>query len=318
METLRWIADKFRLLPRGFYKGLAVFLAVMLLVYYPIGMIIVHEINDDPSFAPGLYDIPGGSKSVAISAALIDREVNRNHFTPHDPFFYPGSVLKRMPAFQRGIIAGVSRFAIELADQIGRTRGSSQMDADLEKAAGLLKYSPTVWIFDFSTSLLPTASSEKQYNGALDALVRYNQRLARGGATFDKRADNLMETLNRIASDLGSASATIDGQIKVGSVKWIDTDAGETYYFVKGRLYSSYMIVKALGEDYADVLKEKNLQGAWKQTLETFEEAIRPNHFIVFNSNPEAQFLPNHLAVMGFYLQRSRTQLRELSDILLK
>lgn len=318
METLRWMRNRLVSLPRSFYIALAIFCAVIFLLYYPVGMIIVHKIDDNPNFSAGIYDIPQGSKAVAISAALIDREVNKNHWVPNDPFFMPGSMLDRMPAFQRGVIAGISRFAIELSDQIGRTRGSSQMDPDLEKAAGLLKYSPSVWIFDFSTSLLPTASSEKQYRSALEALARYNRRLSKGEATFDRRADNLMETLNRISSDLGSASATIDLHIKLNSPRLIDTEADAVYYFVKGRLYSSYMVVKALGEDYKDVLRERNLTSAWEQTLKTFEEAIKPNHFFVFNSSPEAQFLPNHLAVMGFYLQRSRTQLRELSDILLK
>jgi hypothetical protein len=318
METLRWIGTKLCSLPRKFYIVLLWLLAAIFLLYYPIGMIVVHEINDDPNFSAGVYDIPQGSKAVAVAAALIDREVNRHSWTPNDPFFMPGAMLDRMPAYQRGIISGLSRFAIEMSDQIGRTRGSSQMDPDLEKAAGLLKYSPTVWIFDFSTSLLPTASSEKQYQSAMEALVNYNKRLASGKATMDRRADNLMETLNRIASDLGSSSAIIDSHIKEGSPKLIDTRADEVYYLVKGRLYSSYLIIKALGEDYKDVLRERNLQSTWDQTLKTFEEAIRPNHFFVFNSNPDAQFLPNHLAVMGFYLQRSRTQLREISDILLK
>jgi len=38
----------------------------------------------------------------------------------------------------------------------------------------------------------------------------------------------------------------------------------------------------------------------------------------VFNASPSSQFIPNHLAVQGFYLLRARTQLREVTNILLK
>ena len=110
-----------------------------------------------------------------------------------------------MPNFQIGIIAALGRFAVEMTDQIGRTRGSSQADPDLDKAAGLLKYAPTVWIFDLSTSWAPTASSESQYRAARRALLAYNDKLAADKAVFERRADNLLATLDRFAADIGSA-----------------------------------------------------------------------------------------------------------------
>ena len=97
---------------------------------------------------------------MALTADLVDREINTHRWVANDPFFMPGSMLDNMSNFQQGIVAGLSRFAIELADQVARTRGSSQVDSDLNNAAGLLRYPGTVWIFDLSTSLAPTASSE--------------------------------------------------------------------------------------------------------------------------------------------------------------
>ena len=60
------------------------------------------------------------------------------------------------------IVQALARFTFELTDQIGRVRGSSRTDADLQEAAGLLQYSGTKWVFDLSTSLAPTATSEAQ------------------------------------------------------------------------------------------------------------------------------------------------------------
>ena len=164
MESLRWVWHKIRYMPRWLARGLLVTFGAVMLVYYPIGMMYVHVIDDDPLYQPGSFAVPGGSRSVAISAALINREIHKHSWTSNDPFFMPGYMLDRMPAFQRGIMASLSRFTIELSDQLGRMRGSSQVDPDLEKAAGLLKYAPDVWIFDLSTSMLPTASTEQQYD----------------------------------------------------------------------------------------------------------------------------------------------------------
>ena len=90
-----------------------------------------------------------------------------------------------MPNYQQGIIYALSRFTAEMGDQIGRSRGSSQMDPDLDRATGLLRYPGTIWLFDLSTSWAPTASSESQYRAAARALRSYNERVAAGTAPFD-------------------------------------------------------------------------------------------------------------------------------------
>src|SRR5690606_20692880 len=133
---------------------LAGVLALALLLYYPIGMLIVHEIDDDPAFrVPDAAAVEGGSHAVAIAAALIHREVDEHRWTANDPFFLPGAALDNMPNYQQGIISAIGRFAFELVDQIGRTRGSSQTDRDLQEASGQLQYPGNIWVFDLSTSL---------------------------------------------------------------------------------------------------------------------------------------------------------------------
>ena len=70
------------------------------------------------------------------------------------PFFMPAGILDNMPNFQRGIMAALGRFSTELMDQLGRTRGSSQTDRDLEQARGFLNEQPNIWIWQPSVSLL--------------------------------------------------------------------------------------------------------------------------------------------------------------------
>ena len=295
-----------------------VVLVGLLLVYYLAGMAWLHRIDDDPDFAIESSAPEGGSRSVALTADLIDREINTHRWVANDPFFMPGSMLDNMSNFQQGIVAGLSRFAIELADQIARTRGSSQVDSDLNNAAGLLRYPGEVWIFDLSTSLAPTASSESQYRRAMVALRDYNQRLAAGTAVFETRADNLLATLDRIAADIGSSSAALDQHLAEHSGFGLDFEADDVFYANKGRLYAYYLLLRELGVDYARVIQERDLTAAWTQMLESFRAAATLQPWVVLNGAPDGQLSPSHLAAQGFFLLRARTQLREISNILLK
>ncbi|MBK8210196.1 MAG: DUF2333 family protein [Rhodospirillales bacterium] len=301
---------------RSFIRILA---AVVLLVvlYYVVGALWVHKIDDDTSFVPA-NPIAGGSRSVDMAAALIEREVQINRWTANDPFFLPGSMLDNMPNFQLGMVYALSRFGNALAEQLARSRGTSAVDPDVDRAAGLLRYPGDVWVFNPGTSLAPTATSESQYKAAFRALRAYNQRVADGAATFERRADNLIDTIERFNNDLGSASAIIDEHLRQNAGFPISFSADDIFYQTKGRLYVYYMLLKALGQDFEQVLAERNLQTVWSQMLESAREAAEQQPWVVLNGGPSSQFVPSHLASQGFLLLRLRTQLREVQQVLLK
>lgn len=292
-------------------------LIVAVVLYYAVGGFLMNAIDDDPRFQPA-ETAPGASKAVAVAAALIDREVNQHFWVANDPWFYPSAWLDNTPNYQQGIVYALSRFAVEMTDQIGRTRGSSEADADLDRAAGLLKFPGNVWVYDISTSFLPTASSESQYRAARRALLAYNLRLASGQAVFERRADNLLATIDRIAADLGSASSTIDQHLARPRPFLMDTQADDIFYSVKGRLYGYSLLLSAIGADFEPVMKEKQLTTVWAQMLESLHQAAGLDPMIVVNGAPDGLLYPSHLAVQGFYLLRARTQLREISSILLR
>lgn len=299
-----------------FLRGAGI-LGVIALLYYPIGMAVVHTVDDDVSF--GLDQGPvAGSRSVDIAAKLIERETISHPWVANDPWFLPGAALDNMPNFQQGVIYALSRFAIEMSDQIGRTRGSSEVDKDLDKAAGLLKYAGDVWFFDFSVSLAPTAPSDSQYKAARRSLLSYNERLAQGEAVFEARADNLETTLQRIASDLGSGSAVIDTYIRENSGAFFDLHADDVYYRNKGRLYAYYLLLRELRHDYKRVIEEKAVAQAWDQMLDSLRTAAESQPLVVFNADPDSFWRPSHLTAQGFYLLRARAQLKEVANILLK
>ena len=288
----------------------------LLVVYYVGGMIWVHKIGDDIDYQVA-EPVADGSYAVDMAAALIVREVDEHNWTANDPFFFPGWMLDNMPNYQQGMIYALSRFTLEMSDQIGRARGSSQVDPDLDRAAGLLRYPGDRWIFDFSASLAPVASSESQYRSASQALRQYNERLAAGDAVFERRADNLLGTIDRFAADLGSSSAIIAEHLEGGGGWLIDTSADDIFYSIKGRIYGYYMILRALRADFAGVIESVGLTTVWDEMLASLESAVALQPLVVVSGDPDSQILPSHLAAQGFYLLRARTQLKEISSVLL-
>ena len=298
-------------------KWVAGIIVIVLLAYYPIGMLMVHKIDDDPDFkAPAVAN--GASQSVAVAAALIHREVDVNGWVSNDPFFMPGAALDNMPNFQQGILQALRRFALELQDQIGRSRASSSIDPDLQKAVGQLNYSPTVWLWNLSVSLAPASSSESQYRAAMRALESYNDRLTHGQAVFEPRADNLMTTLDGIGKDLGDASSRVDDEIDQNSGNWLDLNADDVFYKNKGIAYAYAIILRDLGTDFKQIIQEKGADNVWQKMIGSLNDAAALRPWVVINGRPDALLQPNHLAAEGFYIQRARTQLYEMIDILQK
>lgn len=299
------------------WRMVAVAVPGVFLLYILIGMMIVNRIDD--KFRP-LPDVPeNASVTVELVAGLVERETIDHNWTPNDPFFLPGGWLDNTPSFQKGIMGALSRFTFELRDQIGRTRGSSAVDVDLEKAAGNLSKEPERWIIDFSTSLLPTTPSDSYFREAARQLRTYNDRLANGGAVFERRADNLLATLDRITLDLGASSAAIDDYITAESGGILpDTGADDLFYQVKGQVYAYTLILSALEKDFASVIVGRDVQPLYTSLLVSLRAAASLDPLIVLNGDVDGIMLPNHLAVQGFYLLRARTQLREIGNILLK
>ncbi|MEH6547899.1 MAG: DUF2333 family protein, partial [Sneathiella sp.] len=139
-----------------------------------------------------------------------------------------------------------------------------------------------------------------------------------GKAVFEKRADNLLATLDRIALDIGSSTAAIDQHIDENAGSFIDFKADDLFYDIKGQSYGYYLILKSLAQDYEALIGERELGNAWSQMLSSLKSVVELNPMIVVNAAPDSQFLPNHLAAQGFYVLRARAQLQEISNILLK
>jgi len=297
---------------------LRIFLAVcsIIVIYYLGGMIWYNKIDDNLEFSIDNNVLaPGASQAVFVTAELVTRESTR--WAANKPLIHPASGLDNMPNYQLGIIYAASRFVIELGDSLGRTRGSSNIDPDLDMAGGLLKYDGTIWYWG-SGNLVPTATSDSQYKKAVKALLSYNGRLSSGTATYEKRADNLIAFLSRVTSDLGASSAALAEQINKSNAGYFDRRADDIFYNVKGRLYGYAIILREIGVDFRSVISEKQAIGIWDQMIKSLSIGAEMEPFIVANGNRASLVVPSHLSELGFFLLRARTQIKELIDSLEK
>lgn len=300
--------------PTTVLKRITLMLLSIFVLYFGALGLWLHRIDADQGFAPP-NPIEGGSHAVNMAIGLIERETVTKSWTANDPFFYPVAMQDNVQNFQRGVLRAVSRFTLMLETQMGRLRGSSAIDSDLERAVGLLQYPTDVWIFDFNQSMLPVQPAESQYLAALAALRSYNQRVALGQAPFETRADALAVTIERMADELSSRAATIDEHVTLdGSI--IDMTADDIFYFNKGMSYASYLLLSELGRDFERIIVSQGLQGVWEQTIESLRQASQQRPLIVLNSSGDDSFFANHLHLQGFYLKRAILQLHEVVRVL--
>jgi len=292
----------------------SVILGLLFAAYFGVLGNIIARVDADPQFTPTAAP-EGGSASVAMAAALIRRETVDNRWSVNDPAFFPTAFHDNMPNFQRGVLRGVSRFVMALESQIGRTRGSSAIDANLGRAVGLLQYPSDVWMFDFRQSMFPVSPSDQQYRAALDALEAYNARVAQGGAVFERRTDTFALTLQAMAAELGARTAEVDEHLRRDTAI-IDGVSDDIFYFNKGQVYAIYLLLREMGHDFEAVITQQGLTGVYNQAIDSLRKAATQRPLVVLNAAGDNSIFANHLYLQGFYIKRAMLQLDEVSRVL--
>lgn len=278
----------------------------------------------------------GRSAIVDTTAYLIDFNVEQNAWVPGMIGYKIGPLglglinsnwnwdatpwFDNKASFQRGVHRAIDRVSIELVDNLGRQRGTSERNELLAQARGNIQILEGNWYLGQQESgLLPIwfkQTSWASYADARNQLLRYNDDLADCNAVFDARADNLKVFLDRIAKDVGSVSAVLKSRAEANDNGWFDTRADNLFMETKGMLYAYYGIMKAARHDFSDVIKTKELGEVWTRIELQLRSAIELNPPIIANGAEDALFMPSHLTTQGFYVLRIRSNIVEMRDIL--
>jgi hypothetical protein len=289
------------------WKVAAAGAAALLLLGFPVAMVWISKVDDNPDFALTRPPL-GRSHGVAITAALITRELEVNHWRANDPAFLPGGWLRDMPAFQLGLVDGLAHLTQALVVEKGAGWTPNGPDTDLNHAAGLLKYPGTVWKFDTRTSWLPTASAEKQYRNAQRSLDRFNDYLAAGTTSFERSPEALGLLLDALIADIDQSAQAIDDHIANGTFVLFDVSVNSVFYRNKGRFYAHAIVLRDFGRDFETVLGQTHQAEAWGRLIESLAAAARPRPWMLWSAAPESSLLPNHLLAQGYLALRARQQ----------
>ncbi len=299
----------------GWRLGSAVAALLLLLGYYLIGGLLLTRIDDQLAFRPGKVDLPaGGSETVAMMSALLDREVNGYGWKPNNPWLYPTALMDNMPNYQLGILASLRPVGLELRDSVARLRGSGGTDTDMEAVYASLSYPPDRWFLGSKFPFLGM-SSESFYRESIKGLRSYNARVSNGQATYERRIDTLVRLLDRLSLSLGSASNDLDKTMqRPGGL--FDTKADDVFYRTKGQCYAAYLLLSAMRNDYSRVIRDRALANLWADMMDELKQAVSLAPWIVSNGNADDVMVQNHLAAQGVHLERARQRLREITGIL--
>ncbi|MFV0475821.1 MAG: DUF2333 family protein [Pikeienuella sp.] len=310
-------------------------------------------LGDAPHVSAGVETETGGgtegvktcapSQIVRIEQALLDMLVNQNDWAPATPqykyglfFLLPWEAtpfFDNKASFQKGVLSSVRRFSLELTDTLGRVRGTSGADPDLEAARGLLQLDDRTWIFNPFDARLPllATSAASSYRSAIRQFGEYNDRLATCEALFDARADNLYQLLDRITKEIGSTVDQISrrsqsrrydvrthqyAEATGNSRGWFDFRADNYFHEARGRMYGYHGLMQAARRDFADVIRQRNLGDVWDRMEAHIAEAAALSPLIVSNGREDGMFTPAHLSVMAQNMLRARANMTELRDIL--
>lgn len=262
------------------------------------------------------------SAITAVSADLIDFTVNQNPWISSmlvSKMGFFGMEWRRTPffdnqaAFQLGINQVLRRTTTELVDTLGRVRGTSQIDQNLQDARTAMAWSETAWYIGMRG---PTRPSPSVYREGMQKLRAFNTSLEACNAQFDARADNLMQFIDRIAGDIGSTSDILRQRIEASDAGWFDTRADDRFWFAYGQLYAYYGILTGARSDFSNVIAERNLTALWLRLEEQLRASLNVQPMIISNGNESSAFFPSHLATMGFNLLQVRSNLVELRQVL--
>jgi hypothetical protein len=285
-----------------------------------------------PTAAAGATGVAANTSApVCQRSAIVDAAVDLTNFNVNQNAWISSMLLYRLglfgmdwdstpfldnkASFQRGVNQAVRRTSVELVDTLGRVRGTSGINNNLQEARGNMQFSEYSWYFGLDP-FGPKTPTPSYYRAAIRSFQAFNGELTACKAVFDTRADNLIQFIDRIAGDIGSTSAILRERSENYNGGWFDTRADDRFWFAYGQLYGYYGVLSAAGSDFAQVIRERNLTNLWNDTLSQTRAALRIQPAIISNGEESGWLMPSHLATMGFYVLRVRSNLVELRSVL--
>ena len=263
-----------------------------LLAYYVVGALIIDKRNADLALVPAPLFLPaGGSNSLGMMAALMDREVNGARWTPNDRFYMPSALLSRMPAWQ----SGVQQVVLATA----RAYAQGPAPAGVALAAENFATPPT-WGWWRSSWPFFGRSAESAYREAIDGLSEANQIIAADALGYDNTGATLGRALQVLSVRMDVASTEIALQVDGKSAR----ENALAYEKARGAAYAAAMMVRALRADHPALVRDRQLGARFDEAQQMLDKIAAHKPWRVDHED---------LVEQGYYLLRAKAALAELA-----
>ena len=192
----------------------------------------------------------GRSGIADVAADLTDFNVNQNAWIS-SMILYKARLVRRATGTTRrssttrprSSAASTRRCAARRPNSsttLGRVRGTSQIDPEPAGCARQYPVRRGHLVFRHQSVRPEDADAQLLPLGDQGDLRTFNDRLQACNAVFDARADNLIQFIDRVASDIGSTSAILKDRAENYNRGWFDTRADDRFWFAYGQLYGYY------------------------------------------------------------------------------
>jgi len=284
------------------YRRLIGGMAVLLILAWSVTAFLQSGTPDVPAI-PIREDAPVGTLTVETVARSMEIQLEGfGGWLPNDLWLSPGWFLDNLPNFQLGVLQSMRHASRVLRDNLSRQRTSDAVHREADLAYSALANDPHRWAFP---------SAEGAFGRGIDALRRFKKEL---GATahFYPRADNLVQLLEPLVSELGAVNTTLLESSRRGKTPWLAID--DNFYYAQGVGWGVLLLMQAVKTDFARVLEDKNAQEILDLIIVSLEES-QFDPLIVTNGS-KGGILANHSSNLKAYLDDARQKMGSLITIL--
>lgn len=318
-------------------KVLAVLLLSLILVFTGVGIWMSQNPDVDQGYtrAASLAEANPVTGALTTASVISVAEILlgkpggllSNDVTP------PSILLDNMPAWEQGVIVQVRDISKALRDSFSRSQSQSQEDPALAEADPRFNFGIESWIFP---------SSEGEYEDGIAHLKNYLERLQdedEAAAQFYARADNLERYLVTVENRLGSLSQRLSasvGQRRLNTDLAGDAQATQStpvsselevktswwkidnvFYEARGSTWALIQFLKAIEQDFAPVLEDKNANVSLRQIIRELEATQAPVRVPMITRDESIYgVFPNHSLVMASYISRAHAAVIDLRELL--
>ncbi len=246
----------------------------------------------------------------------------------------PGIWMDNVPEWEFGVLTLVRDTARIYRNDFSRSQSQSVEDKDLSEAEGK-------FFFDNSSWALPP--SEAEYRDGIKLLRSYLSRLADSGETnaqFYARADNLQQWLAAVETRLGSLSQRLSASVgkrqlnvdlagdaaaqqataapgdQMVKTPWLQID--NVFYETRGYTWALLHMLRALEQDFGDVLDKKNARVSLQQIVRELEPSQDTLWSPMVLNGDGLGPLANHSLVMASYIARANAAIIDLRALLIQ